>query len=176
MHLFRATALFLFASFGSTTTTTCLQHPPPILHGPVGPDLRIMAVSRRSAFNHIKKCQLHQLSQNAPAHVCRELDVARELLRDPAKKDEHAAFLAPRLSNQILFTIVYRVRERRPNVYTLEAIVREPDSNVRSSDVQHVVRQLVAENMGFFQSYPLKTWAHGKYVTETYLENLFDFD
>ena len=174
MHLFRATALFLFASFGSTTT--CLQHPPPILHGPVGPDLRIMAVSRRSAFNHIKKCQLHQLSRNAPAHVCRELDVARELLRDPEKKDEHAAFLAPRLSNQILFTIVYRVRERRPNVYTLEAIVREPDSTVRSSDVQHVVRQLVAENMGFFQSYPLKTWAHGKYVTETYLENLFDFD
>ena len=71
---------------------------------------------------------------------------------------------------------MYRVRERRPNVYTLEAIVREPDSNVRSSDVQHVVRQLVADNMGFFQSYPLKTWAHGKYVTETYLENLFDFD
>lgn len=144
-----------------------------ILHGPVGPDLRIVAVSRTSAFNHIKKCQLQQLSQNAPAHICRELDVARELLRDPMKKNEHAAFLAPRLSNQILFTIVYRVRESRPSVYTLEAIVREPDSNVRASEVQHVVRQLVADNVGFLQMYPLKTWARGKYVTEAYLENVF---
>lgn len=143
------------------------QHPPPILHGPVGPDLRIISTSRRSAFNHMKKCQLQQLSQNAPAHICRELDVARELLRDPLKKGVHTAFLAPRLSNQILFTIVYRVRERRPNVYTLEAIV-----NVPSSDLQHVVRQLVADNMGFLQSYPLKTWAHGKYVTEAYLEEM----
>lgn len=88
------------------------------------------------------------------------------------KKNEHAAFLAPCLSNQILFTIVYRVRESRPSVYALEAIVREPDSNLRSSEVQHVVRQLVANNVGFLQMYPLKTWARGKYVTEAYLENI----
>ena len=168
MQLCWRVAVFLFTiSFGNG-----IQHPPPILNGPVGPHLRIISTSRRSAFNHIKKCQLQQLDQNAPAHICRELDVAREMLRDPGKKDEHAAFLAPRLSNQVLFTIVYRVHERRPNVYTLEAIVREPDSNVRSSDVQHVVRQLVADNMGFLQSYPLKTWAHGKYMTEAYLEKL----
>jgi len=148
-------------------------HPPPILNGPVGTNLRIMAVSRLSAFNHIKDCQLQQLSHNAPEHICRELDVARELLRDPTRNDEHAAFLSPRHSDQILFTIVYRVRERRPNVYTLEAIVREPGYDVRSSDLQHVVRQLVADNRGFLQSYPLKTWAHGKYMKESYLEKLF---
>jgi len=146
---------------------------PPILHGPVGPDLRLVAVSRPKAFDHIKHCQLQQLGQNAPEHVCRELDLARELLRDPAKKDFRAAFLVPRLSRQILFTIVYRVRERRPNVYTLEAIVREPGYDVRSSDLQLVVRQLVADNRGFLQSYPLKTWAHGKYVKELYLEKIW---
>lgn len=107
MHLCRAIALLFFTGFRFGTG---LRYPPPILHGPVGPDLRIISTSRRSAFNHIKNCQLQQLSQNSPSHICRELDVARELLRDPAKKDEHAAFLAPRLSNKILFTIVYRVR------------------------------------------------------------------
>lgn len=123
-----------------------------------------MAVSRAKAFHHIKQCQLSQLGQNAPAHICSELDLARELHRDPAKKDFLAAFLVPGLSRQILFTTVYRVRERRPNLYTLEAIVREPGYDVRSSDLQQVVHQLVADNRGFSQSYPLKTWACGKYV------------
>jgi hypothetical protein len=164
---FRAFYIFLSSVFSGKSLS------PPILNGPVGPDLRIMAASRRSAFNHIKLIQLQQLSRNAPAHICQELDVARELLRDPARNDEHAAFLAPRHSDQILFTIVYRVRERRPNVYTLEAIVREPGYDMRSTDVQHVVRQLVADNRGFYQSYPLKTWAHGKYAKESYLEKLF---
>lgn len=164
---FRAAAMLILRGVG------CLQVQPLILNGPVGPDLRIMAVSRLSAFNHIKFTQLKQLSHNAPEHICRELDVARELLRDPARQNEHAAFLARRYSNQILFTIVYRVRERRPSVYTLEAIIREPGYDVRSSDLEHVVRQLVANNSGFLQSYPLKTWARGKYVKESYLEKLF---
>lgn len=164
-------AAFLFAA--SLVVRVGALYAPPILNGPVGPDLRIVAVPRTKAFNHIKKCQVEQLGQNAPAHICGELDVARELLRDPSKKDYRAAFLAPRLSNQILFTIVYRVRERRPNVYTLEAIVREPGYDVRSNDLQHVVRQLVADNSGFLQSYPLKTWARGKYVKESYLEELW---
>lgn len=109
-------AAFLFAA--SLVVRVEALYAPPILNGPVGPDLRIVAVPRTKAFNHIKKCQVEQLGQNAPAHICGELDVARELLRDPSKKDYRAAFLAPHLSNQILFTIVYRVRERRPNVYT----------------------------------------------------------
>lgn len=145
---------------------------PPVLDGFVGPDLRIVSVSRRSAFNHIKQCQLTQLGRNAPPHICRELDVAREMLRDPSRDDEHAAFLSPRLSNQVLFTIVYRIRERRPHVYTLEAIVREPESDIRSSDVQHVVHQIVAQNTGFLQLYPLKSWASGRYAQESYLEKL----
>lgn len=161
---------FIFVLLGGASALGA--PPPPVLHGPVGHDLRIVSVSRRSAFNHIKRCQLQQLNRNAPPHICRELDVARERLRDPCKSDEHAAFLSPRLSDQVLFTIVYRVRERRPSVYTLEAIVREPDSEIRSSDVQHVVRQIVAHNMGFLQSYPLKTWARGKYANESYLERL----
>ncbi|CAM9158403.1 unnamed protein product [Ectocarpus sp. 12 AP-2014] len=155
-------------------TGSLALHAPPVLHGPVGPDLRIVAVPRVRAFNHIKKCQLHQLDQNAPAHICSELDVARELLRDPLKTEYRAAFLAPRLSSQILFTKVYRVRERRPSVYTLEAIVREPGFDVRSSDLQHVVHQLVADKSGFLQSYPLKTWARGKYAKESYLEKIWD--
>lgn len=168
MHFpFRAIAiLFLKTRRGSSLA-------PPILHGPVGPDLRIVAVSRAKAFDHIKLCQVEQLGQNAPAHVCRELDVARELLRDPSKKEFKAAFLVPRVSRQILFTIVYRVRERRPNVYTLEAVVREPGYDVRSSDLQHVLHQLVADKRGFLQSYPLKTWARGKYFKESSLEKLW---
>lgn len=162
----------LFFVLVGANTIASLGTTPRVLHGPVGPDLRIVSVSRRSAFNHIKNCQLQQLNRNAPPHVLNELDVARERLRDPVNNDEHVAFLSPRLSDQVLFTIVYRIRERRPNVYTLEAIVREPESEIRSSDVQHVVRQIVARNMGFLQSYPLKTWARGKYVNESYLESL----
>ncbi|CAM9866215.1 unnamed protein product [Ectocarpus sp. 12 AP-2014] len=169
MMAFRAFALLLA---GLATRMNALSPRPTILHGPVGADLRLVATSRRSAFNHIKKCQLQQLDQNAPAHICNELDVARELLRDPTKREFRAAFLAPRLSSQNLFTIVYCVRERRPSVYTLEAVVREPGYDVRSSDLQHVVRQHVTNNRGFLQSYPLKTWARGKYAKESYLEDL----
>lgn len=168
---FRGSALLVVAALSALMRGDCLSSP--ILHGPVGPNLRIVAVSRAKAFDHIKQCQLAQLGQNAPAHVCGELDVARELLRDPAKQDFRAAFLVPRLSRQILFTIVYRVRERRPNVYTLEAVVREPGYDVRSSDLQHVVHQLVADKRGYLQSYPLKTWARGKYCKESCLEKLW---
>ena len=145
---------------------------PPLLSGPVGPDFRIVAASRRSAFNHIKFIQLQQVKHDAPAHICRELDLARELLRDPARNEECVAFLASRHSDQILFTIIYRVCDRLPSVYTLEAIVREPGYDVCSSDLQHALRQLVAENRGFLQSYPLKIWSGGRYFKESFLEYL----
>lgn len=165
----RVSATLLIAAFCAALR----QSPPPTLNGPVGRDLRVMAVPRASAFDHIKHCQIQQLGRNAPAHICRELDVARELLRDPGRTECQTAFLFPRRSDQVLFTIVYRVRDVYPRVYTIEAVIREPGHDVRSSDLQDVIRQLVVDNRGFLQAYPLKTWARGKYFIESSLEKRF---
>lgn len=173
--MFRHIALVFFLF--SVRKASCWKAPVLNGPGPAGCDLRVTPVSRASAFDHMKSSQVKQIRRNAPEHVCRELNVARELLRDPGRKDDHVAFLSPASSDQILFTIVYRVREKRiPSVYTLEAIVREPGYDVRSSDVHRIVQQLVWNNMGFLQSYPLKVWARGKYDKELFLEKMITMD
>lgn len=150
--------------------------PTSILSGPVGPDLSLFAVPRSVAFKYLKKCQIEQIRKDAPMHIIQELNDAREMTRSVKYSKSHYSFLVPNNSkNKNLFTIIYRMTEKFPVIYTIEAIVREPDSieTISTLQLESILSQTVVDRKGYLQIHNLGTWASGRYKNEIRMERQF---
>lgn len=144
------------------------------LNGPINDQLRLFSVPRTTAFKCVKKYQLEEVYKNSPRGICSELDEARELLRSPIRTNDHVSFLMTN-DNEHLFTIIYRMNNRFPKVYTVEAIIRTPESDktkctIHTLEVERMLMQMCEDRMGFLQFQNIKLWAGGKYKMEMYLE------
>ncbi len=148
------------------------------LNGPAGPDMNVFSVPRSIGFKYIQRSQIDAIKKDEHRSICSELDEAREILRDYSRGDLHVSFLTPKGSNdEILYTVVYKMSDRFPKVYTIEALVRgNGKSNVSSLDVVTILDQMIHSRKGFLQLHQLKRWAHGKYLIESNLEKSFTME
>lgn len=145
-----------------------------VLSGPVGPGLEMILVSRPAAFAYIKKGQLKEIKRDSQVHICRELDCAREILRDPTVKSNRVSFVRT-TSQRNLLTVIYTISKTFPTVYTVHAMARNPDNDqaVSFPELEIILENMVTVRRGFLQTYPLKTVALGMYIAESYAENQF---
>lgn len=145
-----------------------------ILSGSVGKNLNVFAVPNKIGFQYIQRCQIESIRKNDPIGICSELDNTRELLRGEHKEKLHVSFLKEKNSEINLFTIIYRMSEGLPIVYTVEAVVRNNDfPGVSSLSVLTILDQMVTDRKGHLQLYPLKKWSSGRYINEMYIEKQF---
>ena len=160
--------------------------PTPILSGPVGEHLNLKAIPRSMAYKYIRSTQIEYIKQDCSRAILDEMNDARELLRDPVTKDWHVSIVLPNNTNRIIFMILYRMNNRFPACYTIEAVIRnhaiEPGNGSMSvMDLQNILDQMMKQRRGHLQSYPLNTWAGGRYMKELeiekrFLSNTFDLE
>lgn len=130
------------------------------------------------AYKYIRGTQIEYIKQDCSKAILDEMNDARELLRDPSTKDWHVSLLVPNPTNRNTFMVLYRMNNRFPACYTIEAVIRnhaiEPRNGSMSvMDLQKILEQTIRERMGHLQLYPLKTWAGGRYMKELEVEKLF---
>lgn len=147
----------------------------PPLGGKVSEDLTLLPVSKSMAFSKIKEYQMRSISRNDPMNICSELNDAREMIRSPIGKDDYASFLISNRNREHLYTILYRVNDTIPYIYTIKAIIRTPEEydSVNIIDIERMLDQLCKNKRGYLQLFNMKTWANGKYRIEKYLEDQF---
>lgn len=152
--------------------------PSVFLTGPVGSELIMQGVPRSIAYKYVKKCQLEELENDSPAHICKELDDAREMLRSSSRVEDNVSFLVSKTSESHLFTILYRMSDKFPKIYTVDAVVRQPDSynSMSSCDLERMLHQMVKDRKGHLQVHPLRTWSDGRYFKESRLERQFEME
>lgn len=164
--------LFLALSFTMCNGFTPIVPIP--FTGPVGTGLDLIPASKSMAYSKIKELQIRELRKNSPKSICDELNDAREIIRSPDRKNDMVSFL---ISNKkdLLYSIIYRVSDKIPFVYTIEAIVRNPDSKdtINILDLEIILKQQVEDTRSYLQIFNLKSWANGKYHKEKYLEEQF---
>lgn len=150
------------------------QIPNAFLNGKVGKNLVVQSVPRHIAYKYMKKYQILEIVVDGPSSVCSELNSARELLRSP-RKDLHVSFLMAEEPYEHLFTIVYRMNDKFPKVYSIEGLIRTPNNvnNISVTQVERMLKQMCDNRKGLLQMQNIKMWAGGKYKTEKYLENQF---
>jgi len=150
--------------------------PTSVLSGPAGPDMSMFAVPKTVAFKYLKKCHIEQIQKDAPKQVIQEFHDAREITRDFKKTNSHFSFLVPKdMKDENLFTIVYRMTETFPVIYTIEAIIREPNSSAHISTLalESILNQMIVDRKGFMQIHELGTWSSGRYKKEMMMERQF---
>lgn len=146
------------------------------LNGPCGSELNLWSVPKSVAFKYIQRIQIQSIKDNDHRTICRELDDARELLRDSSNQELHVSFLTPKNTDENLFTVVYRMSDNFPKIYTIECLIRNHNSpSVSSMDMLTIIDQFVYDRRGHIQLYPLKTWSSGRYIIESNLEKSFTF-
>lgn len=144
------------------------------LSGTISESLRAFAIPKSVAFKYIQRCQIEAIKNNKHVHICSELDSAREILRDPTKQDYHASFITPKKSGDVLFTVIYRMSDTFPTLYTLEALIRNHERPIVSSDeMLTILNQMIKCRRGIIQLYPLKQWMDGRYIKESKFERSF---
>ena len=152
--------------------------PTPILSGPVGEHLQMKAIPRPMAYKYIRGTHIDFIKQDCSRSILDEMNDARELLRDPSTKDWHVSLLVPKPTNRNTFMILYRMNNRFPACYTVEAVIRnhvlEPGHGSMSMmDLSTILDQMSRNRRGFLQLYPLNTWAGGRYLKELEIEKKF---
>ena len=147
------------------------------MSGPAGKNLNVFAVPNRIGFQYIQRCQIEAIKKNLPKDICSELDSARELIRGEVKEKLHVSFLTAKNADKNLFTIIYRMSDRIPKVYTIEALFRgEEEPTVSSLQILTILDQMVTDRKGHLQIYPLKKWSGGRYINEMTIEKQFSFE
>lgn len=150
--------------------------PTHILSGPAGKNLNVFAVPNKIGYQYIQRCQIESIRKNDPTGICSELDNAREMLRGKNKEKLHVSFLTEKNADVNLFTIIYRMSNSLPIVYTVEAVVRNNESpSVSSLSVLTILDQMVTDRKGHIQLHPLKKWSQGRYINEMYMDKQFSF-
>lgn len=160
----------------STLTTSFT--PTPVLNGPVGEHLNMRSIPRSMAYKYIRKTQIDYIRQDCSKSILDEMNDAREMLRDPRTKDWHVSLMMPANTGYNTFMVIYRMNNRFPKCYTVEAVVRnhaiEPGHGSMSIlDLSEVLNQMMVERRGHLQTHPLKTWARGRYMKELEVEKKF---
>lgn len=161
--------------FFSTLTRVSSFTPVSPLGGNISKDLTLLPVTRSMAFSKIKEYQMRSIFRNDPMNICSELNDAREMMRSPDGKDDYVSFLISNRNREHLYTIVYRVNDTMPYIYTIKAIVRTPEKydSVNIIEIERMLDQLCKIKRGYLQLFNMKTWAGGKYRVEKYLEEQF---
>lgn len=182
----KALKVLCFSLLGYFTTGGYSFTPTPILSGPMGEHLTLKAIPRSIAYKYIRGTQIEYIKQDCSRAILDEMNDARELLRDPKSKDWHVSVVIPKSTNKNTFMVVYRMNNRFPACYTVEALIRnhviEPGNGSMSvMDLQNILDQMVKNRRGHLQIYPLKTWARGRYLKELevekrFLSNTFDLE
>lgn len=152
--------------------------PTPVLSGPVGEHLRLKAIPRSIAYKYIRGTQIEYIKQDCSRAILDEMNDAREILRDPKSKDWHVSVVLPNATNRNTFMIMYRMNNKFPACYTVEAVIRnhviEPGNGSMSvMELQNILDQMMKQRRGHLQLYPLNTWAGGRYLKELELEKKF---
>lgn len=179
MFLYRRSLFFsLVGCFVSFVSSVLSFTPTPILSGPVGENLRLKAIPRSIAYKYIRGTQIEYIKQDCSRAILDEMNDAREILRDPKSEDWHVSVVLPNATNRNTFMIMYRMNNKFPACYTVEAIIRnhviEPGNGSMSvMDLQIILDQMMKERRGHLQLYPLNTWAGGRYLKELELEKKF---
>jgi len=150
--------------------------PSHILSGPAGKNLNVFAVPNKIGFQYIQRCQIEAIKKNRPKDICSELNNSRELIRGEGKEKLHVSFLTAKNADKNLFTIIYRMSDTLPKVYTIEALFRgEEEPLISSLDILTILDQMVTDRKGHLQIYPLKKWSGGRYMNEMHIEKQFSF-
>lgn len=162
--------------FTSILAHCCAFTPNIFLNGPVGPNLVAQSVPVHIAYKYMKKYQILEIVVDGPPSVCSELDSVREMLRSPTNKDLQASFLMAEDPYEHLFTIVYRMNDKFPKVYTVEALVRTPNNknSISVTEMEKMLKQMCDNRKGHLQMHGIKRFAGGKYHKEKYLESQFE--
>jgi len=152
--------------------------PTVILSGPVGDDLRMQAIPRSIAYRYMKMIHTEYIRKDLPRYLLEEVSEARELLRDPKTKDWNISLMTPGSARENLFTVIYRMTDGFPKCYTVEAVIRnhnlEPGMGSMTTVVlERTLNQMIRERRGHLQTYPLKSWATGRYIKEIEIEKKF---
>ena len=150
--------------------TTYAFVPNILLNGPVGGKITSYSVPKSISYKYIKKYEIEEIKKDSPMYICRELSETREKLRSNNTKNEHVTFFMDNETNKHLFTIIYRMNEKLPTVYTVESIVKTPDITFRTNDIRIIIEQMCNDRKGFLQIRDISR----KYKAELYLENQLD--
>jgi len=143
-----------------------------LLNGPIGEKMHSFSMPRSVAYNFMKMYEIEEIIKDSPGYICNELSCARERLRCPFRDDEHVSFFVLD-DKEHLFTVLYRISKSFPIVYTVESIIRTPDKEFKSSDMNMILEQMCNDRKGFLQFQEIKRWSDGRYVKESYLEKQF---
>ena len=141
-----------------------------LLNGPIGEKIKSYSVPRSISYKCIKKYEIQEIIKDSPTEICKELSSTRELLRDPFRKNNNISFFMTNDNKEHLFTVIYRISESLPTIYTIESILRTPGVDFKSNDIYTVLEQMCNDRRGFLQMQNLKTWSNGRYNKESYLE------
>ncbi len=144
--------------------------PSVLLNGPIGEKINSYSVPRSISYNYIKRYEIQEIIKDSPSHICKELSNARELLRDPTRKNDKVSFFMTNDNKEHLFSVIYRTSEKFPTVYTIESVIRTPETDFKSKDIYTILEQMCNDRRGFIQMQGLKTWANGRYLKESYIE------
>ena len=178
MSFFQFISLLLAISAGVVTNGVKAFTPTVVLSGPVGEQLRMQAIPRSIAYKYMKMIHTEYIRKDLPRFLLEEVSEARELLRDPKTKDWNISFMTPGSAKENLFTVIYRMTDGFPKCYTVEAVIRnhclEPEMGSMSAVVlDRTLNQMIRERRGHLQTYPLKSWAEGRYIKEIEIEKKF---
>jgi len=122
-----------------------------LLNGPIGEKIKSYSIPRSISYKCIKKYEIQEIIKDSPTEICKELSNTRELLRDPFRKNDYISFFMTNDNKEHLFTVIYRISESLPTIYTIESILRTPGVDFKSNDIYTVLEQMCNDRRGFLQ-------------------------